>query len=170
MRWSTQYVSISRSKISVYASSKKGIVSVAKIRVHVREDGPRVQLCGDSEFAEKWVNGQYVLGQKYRGRIGHILKTLRSWWKRRIAHPISKIDHPMRTVREHNLEADHLANLGAKGQRQIVVDKGNNDEKLKAVLGLWDGSSKINDRSGCGVVIKGVDRNKWITISNSRNP
>ena len=51
-----------------------------------------------------------------------------------------------------------------------MVDNGNNDEKWKAVLGFWDGSSKINDRSGCGVVIKGVDRNKWITISKSRNP
>ena len=51
-----------------------------------------------------------------------------------------------------------------------MVDNGNNDEKWKAVLGFWDGSSKINDRSGCGVVIKGVDRNKWITISKIAEP
>ena len=33
------------------------------------------------------------------------------------------------------------------------------------VSGFWDGSSKINGRSCCGVVIKGVDKNEWITIS-----
>ena len=36
--------------------------------------------------------------------------------------------------------------------------------------GFWDGSSKINGRSCCGVVIKGVDRNKWITISKIAVP
>ena len=41
---------------------------------------------------------------------------------------------------------------------------------MKAVRGLWDGSSKILCRSGCGVVIKGVDRNRWITISKIAVP
>ena len=35
---------------------------------------------------------------------------------------------------------------------------------------LWDGSSKNNGRSGCGVVIKGGDRDKWITISKVAVP
>ena len=39
---------------------------------HTREEGPIVQLCGDNEVAVKWINGQYALGQKYRGRIGPI--------------------------------------------------------------------------------------------------
>ena len=30
---------------------------------------------------------------------------------------------------------------------------------------FWDGSKKTDGRSGCGVVIKGVDRNKCITVS-----
>ena len=30
---------------------------------------------------------------------------------------------------------------------------------------VWDGSKKTDGRSGCPVVIKGVDRDKWITIS-----
>ena len=33
--------------------------------------------------------------------------------------------------------------------------------------GFWDGSTKTDGRSGCGVVIKGVDRDRWITISNT---
>ena len=31
--------------------------------------------------------------------------------------------------------------------------------------GYWDGSSKKNCKSGCGVVVKGVDRDNWSTIS-----
>ena len=60
-----------------------------------------------------------------------------------------------------NQEADHLANLGAEGVRKIIVEKGNKTENLKAVRGFWDGSKKTDGRSGCGVVIKGVDRDKW---------
>ena len=41
----------------------------------------------------------------------------------------------------------------------------NNTETWKAVKGFWDGSSKNNGRSGCGVVIEGVDKDKWVTIS-----
>ena len=50
-------------------------------------------------------------------------------------------------------------------ERKNIVDKGNNTERWKAVKGLWVGSSKNNGKSGCGVVIKGVDRDKWATIS-----
>ena len=42
--------------------------------IHIREEGPAVQRDGDGEVAGKWINGQYPLGQKYRGTIGH--KTL----------------------------------------------------------------------------------------------
>ena len=30
---------------------------------------------------------------------------------------------------------------------------------------LWDGSFKDDGRSGCGIMIKRVDRQKWLTIS-----
>ena len=63
-----------------------------------------------------------------------------------------------RVCREHNQEADHLANIGAQGQRKIVYDRRNNSETWKAVRGHWDGSFKDNGSSGCGIVIKGVDR------------
>ena len=35
---------------------------------------------------------------------------------------------------------------------------------------FWDGSSKSNGRRGCGLVIKGVDRDRWITISKIAVP
>ena len=55
--------------------------------------------------------------------------------------------------------------MGADGQRNIVIDKGNDTEEWKMQRDFWDGNSKINDRSGCGVVIKEADKDKWITIS-----
>ena len=54
--------------------------------------------------------------------------------------------------------------MGAEGQRKITVEEGNSTENWKAVRGFWDGSKKTDGRAGCGVVIKGVDRDKWITI------
>ena len=36
--------------------------------------------------------------------------------------------------------------------------------------GFWDGSSKHNGGSGCGVVIQGVDRGNRITISKVAVP
>ena len=44
--------------------------------------------------------------------------------------------------------------------RKIVVDRNSNTEKWKVVKGFWDVSSEDNGNSGCGVVIKGLDRDK----------
>ena len=109
--------------------------------IHFREEGPTVHLCGDSEVAGKWISGHYSLGQKYLGRTY-------PYWVKHIFW-------------EHTLEADHKANVGDEGQRNIIVDKGTNTERWKAVQGLWDGSSKVNGRSGCEVVIKNVDQDNW---------
>ena len=38
----------------------------ADATVYTREDGPTVQLCGDSEVVGKWINGKNSLGQKYQ--------------------------------------------------------------------------------------------------------
>ena len=113
----------------------------------------------------RWINGEYSLGQKYRG-IGEVQQTLHSWCQEKSASPISKIDDFVKHVyREHNQEADHWANIGAQGQRKIVSDRCDNSETAKTVNGYWGGSFKDNGKSGCGVVIKGDDRNRWVTIS-----
>ena len=86
-------------------------------------------------------------------------KTMYSWWQKKIASPISKTDVFVKHVyREHTQEADHWANIGAQGQRKIVLDKRDNSESCKAAKGYWDGGFKDNGKSGCGGVIKGVDR------------
>ena len=107
-----------------------------------------------------------TLKQKKDEELARSTEILYLWWKRKIALPISKIDdHVKHIFREHNQEAEYWANLGAEGQGKIIIGNGNNTERRKAVRGFWDGSSKINGKSGCGVVVKGADRNKWITFS-----
>ena len=79
----------------------------------------------------------------YRGIIGQVQKTLHSWWKKKIANHISKIDNFVKHVfREHNQEADLWTNSGAEGQRKIVVHKCSTSETWNAVKGCWDGSLK----------------------------
>ena len=61
-------------------------------------------------------------------------------------------------MRDHSQEADHWANWGAEEPRKIVV-------------GMEGGARHlVNGRSGCGEVIKGVDRNRWVTISKIAVP
>ena len=67
-----------------------------------------------------------------------------------------------------NQEADHVANLGAEGQRKITVEKGNNTENLKAVRGFRDDSKKTDGQSGSGVVSKRLDRDKWSRCGRCR--
>ena len=104
-----------------------------------------------------------------KGRSATFKRTFNPWWKIKIALPISQIDDYVKHIfREYNREADHWANLGAEGQRKILWTK---EIILKdGVRAFWDGSFQINGRSGCGVVIKGVDRNKWITVSKIAVP
>ena len=73
--------------------------------------------------------------------------------------PISDIDSFVNHVyRENNQEADHWANMGTQGRRTIVIDRRDATTSWKAIRGFWDGNFKDNGRSGCGIVIKEVDR------------
>ena len=88
---------------------------------------------------------------------------LHSWRKEKIAKPISTIDDFVKHYREHNGEADNWANIDAQGQRETVFDKRDNSKTRKAVKGYWDGRYKDKGKSGCSVVIKGVDRERLVT-------
>ena len=56
----------------------RGVWDPRDTTIHTREEGPTVQLREDSEVASKWISGQYSQGQKYRGRIGQVQKTMYS--------------------------------------------------------------------------------------------
>ena len=67
-------------------------------------------------------------------KMDSIQRTLHSLWRRNVAYPVGQVDdHVRRVLREHNRDADHLANQGAEGQRQITVAKGDSTENWMAV-------------------------------------
>ena len=65
-----------------------------------------------------------------------------------------------------------LANLNSHTIRKLTIGLGREKLSLgdavilktRKVKGYWDGSSEDNGKSGCGVVIKGVDWSRWVTI------
>ena len=55
------------------------------------------------------------------GKIGHIQKNLHSLWTRKTAFRTFQIDDYVKHIfKEHNQEADHGANVGAKEQRNFI--------------------------------------------------
>ena len=59
--------------------------------------------------------------------------------------------------------------MGDEGQRKVVIDRNSNGDTWKAVKGFGDGIQG-QWRKWCGVVIKGVDRERWVTISRIAVP
>ena len=92
-------------------------LGLADTTIHTRADGPTVQLCGDSNVACTWINGQYSLEQT-EAEFGRVQKTLHPWWKEKIANPISKIDDFVKHVfREHTQEGRPLGQHWCKRGR-----------------------------------------------------
>ena len=60
--------------------------------------------------------------------------------------------------------------MGAEEQRKVFIDWKSNADRWKAVEGFGYGSCKDNGESRCGVVMKGVDRERWVTISRNAVP
>ena len=67
----------------------------------------------------------------------------------KIARPIPEFEtYVMHIFREHNKEADHWANVGSGGKKEITVDKGSNSENWKVVKGfgmekwMWGGHQR----------------------------
>ena len=104
--------------------------------------------------------------QSTKRQLGKFNGFLHSWWKGRVAAPISDIDNFLEHVnREHNQEADHSASTGAQGRRNTDIYRKDDPATWKAIRGVWDGCVKDIGKSGCGIVIKGMDREKWVAIS-----
>ena len=98
---------------------------------------------------DRWALRDGTTIQKHN--LDAIQKTLHSWWTRKVAHLVGMFaDYAKHIFREHNQEADHLANLETEGQRKVTSESGGNTEEWKAVRGCWDGCQKEDGRSGCG--------------------
>ena len=84
--------------------------------ISMRTEGTTVQVSGDSKVVEKWING---MGPKDRERVESIQRTLQSLWRRKVAYPVAQVgDYVRHVFREHNQEADHLANFDAEWRRE----------------------------------------------------
>ena len=87
--------------------------------------------------------------EQHRERIEEIQKTPHSWWGKEKSHILSQ-----------RSTADHLADLGAEEEkRQLVVDR---DERRGVASGT---AAPEKTGGGCGIAIKGVNRDRWITVS-----
>ena len=89
--------------------------------VHTREDGHPVQLCGDSNAACKWINGDFAQGTKYKDTIGKIQRILHSWWKRGAATRISNIDN---FVKHTYLERSRPLGRNCTREEEKLIRKG----------------------------------------------
>ena len=68
--------------------------------------------------------------QKVDGWSKHCVRGRKFWY------PVAQIDDYVKHIfREHNQEADHLANLGTEGQKEVTIEGVKNTEDWKAVRG-----------------------------------
>ena len=112
-----------------------------------------------------------AFGKNYNEKVGGVQRTLFSRWKRKVPFSVVKIDdHVKHNVRELHQEAHHVANLGTFGKTKIKIEVVKITEEWKAIWGYFDRSNKDDVRSWCGIVIKAVEREKWITISKIAVP
>ena len=129
----------------------------ADTTTHAREVRPTPQQCGDSEVASRWANGQYPRGQKHRKRIGQIQKTCTHGGKERLPTLSRTSRTACDTSSRNTIRKPTIGpNCEPKDRENLSIDATHTE---------GDGSAKDNGKSGCGVVIKGVDRNKWNTIT-----
>ena len=110
---------------------------------HAKED-PQCNSVETVMWRAKWIHGEFAQGTKYKDTIGKIQKILHSWWKRGAATPISNIDNFGKHVyREHNQEADHLANIGAQ-EEETLISKGKTPQQHgKRYVVSWTEASKM---------------------------
>ena len=84
------------------------------------------------------------------------------------ATPTSNIDNFVKHIfREHKQEADRWADIGAQGRRIIDIYRKDASTTLKYVVSGME-ASKDDGSSGCGIVIKEVE--KLVTISKIAVP
>ena len=123
-----------------------------------RREDLSVYMCGESNVTENGSTGTTGWEKKYRDKIGGIQKTSHSWWKRSVAQPVRIIEDCVKHVfKEHNQEADHLANQGAEGKSKKTIEGVKNTETWKVVRGYCDSSEREDGSSGCKIFINAVD-------------
>ena len=79
-----------------------------------------------------------------------------------VVNPVQKIGDSVEHIYgDHNQEADHMADWGAKAVTKVTVESLTNSEKLNSTRGYWDGSTKSNGSNGGGIVVGAADRRNF---------
>ena len=103
-------------------------------------------LCNCVETIMLLANGSmenFSRNKLQKRQLGNFQRILHSWWKRRVAAPISDIGKLGKLVyREDKQEADHWANIGAQGRSKIDVYRKDDPTTWKAIRGFWMEASK----------------------------
>ena len=122
------------------------------ITVHTRSEGPTVQQCGDSSEGCKDKSDRFKRPHTH-GRKGKSSSRSRT---------LTACETCSQNTKRKKITG---ITIGAQGRRKIVIDRRNDSATWKAMRGFWDGSFKDNGKSVCGIVVKGVDREGWVTIN-----
>ena len=127
--------------------------------------------CVGTEVAEKWINGQYSLGFKDRGKLAKFKKNAVVMVEKGKSTTLSRRMTTMSSTFFGTIIRKQITGpTWELWDRKIIIDRSGNTEEWKAAKGFWDGSSKHNDKSGCSVVIKGVHKDRWVMISKIAVP
>ena len=71
--------------------------------IPLRPGGTTAQMRADCSVVDKRINGYYAVGRTIQGKFGCVQKTLRSWWKRKVALPQETVGDDVKHIyREHN--------------------------------------------------------------------
>ena len=124
--------------------------------MHARCEGPTVQLCGDIYVTWKKINDEFDQKTNYKKTTGTIQK---------IPHCITKQISILTTswIITTDQEADHWANIGAQRKQKNNHRQTRRYRDLEGDTLLGWKLLKDSGRNGCGIVINGIDKEKWVT-------
>ena len=105
-----------------------------------REEGPTVQLCEDSEVAEKWIDGHYSLGLMHGGKFGQIQKHCTHGGKGRSQIPSRRLATTSSTFSRNTIgKLITWPTWEQKCIEELVL--------TEVAQGFWDGSSEHNGKN-----------------------
>ena len=72
--------------------------------------------------------------------------------------------------KKEDCQPHHCAKVGVERHRKVVIDRKSDADTWKAIKEFRDGTCRNTEKSGCGVVIRLVDTERWVTISRIAVP
>ena len=123
-------------------------------------------MCGDSRICREVDQWDQCDGTKVPGNVGSIQRPLQSRWKRQVAYPVGQVDDCVK-------HAPTRAQSGGRPPSEPGCGRTEKDHslerrqhrKLEGCTRILGRQQKDIRKKWMWYVIQGVDRDKWITIS-----